>query len=283
MSMRRQCVAVGIILLFIIMAFSPLVNANPNTTTLSSKIASKVTTVRIIVSEYRADGSIKRVPVVMSREEFMKMRGELQGTATMDEKLSVYKNHGLIPENITAEKLHQGMIEKAKKIGSLENQRNTVSFQNQDKKSSTDDPFLFTTIADYNTSVNGLGFSNLKIHVGLSAFTGYINFILIFLQRHRDELFVLPSADLLNFYVSILPVIETSKYSIECFFAAVALSGFVGYTIDFSPLVLLVEFSPLLVLLISFIPFPLYSSCSFYLGYTKSIRISYIPFPDIIH
>jgi hypothetical protein len=269
--MKRKWLAVGIILLFVATALSPLANANSNTSVLSSKIASKVTNVRIIVYEYRADGSIKRVPIVMSRVDFNTMRSELKGVKVLEEQLSIYKKHGLIPENTTAEQLRLGMIEKAKKIGFSASQENASWPQSLKKKNSSPNPSKSPEIHDTNSSVDCDLIFTFKLHGGLSIITSYLNMLIFGFTPFN---FYLPNADVFDVFFSDMGIVRTSHYNISAAIGVfISMIGFVGYMLDISPLIVLTfPFN-----LLAMFPFPFFSVLSLISGYAAFINILYTP------
>jgi hypothetical protein len=246
--------------------FTPLIDAYQPTNFISSYNGFKGNFVRLIVSEYRADGSIKRVPMIISRDEFNGLRNELRRTKSIDDSLSVYKKHELIPENIKLEQLQRGMMEKAKKMGFSKGQGNLLLSQNQKKKNPLQNPYSSPVITDKFTKVKGFLGSNFKLHGGLSVFTSYLNVFLF------NASFLLPSADAFDLFLSVLGDVYTSNYSFFGWGIFIVIAGFVGYMIDFSPFVLLQPPFDKLI----FLPFPLISAVSGFLGYAVFFHASYI-------
>lgn len=257
--MITKGLAVGIIFLFISLAFTPFVSAYQQTEVISSHTSSKGGIVRLIVSEYRADGSIKRVPFVMSRDEFNSMKNELKGTKLIDGQLSVYKKYGLIPENVSGEKLQQGMMEKAEKMGFSQSQINVLSSQNQ-VVSLSRRPRWFLISMDFFSSVDGVLMFNFKFHDGLSVLTSPINVLFLYSHFYGNTSFYLHSADIIDVFLSASGDITTRRHDISDEVIAVVMSGFVGYMIDVSPFAIIYP-------LLSVIPFPLLSLFSIFSGY----------------
>ncbi|MBE3122699.1 MAG: hypothetical protein IMZ58_10910, partial [Thermoplasmata archaeon] len=76
-SLLRKSLAVCIILLFVAMTFSPIINAQNNTIVSKSfSIPEKENTVSITVLEYKPDGTIGKSVVKLSKIQAEKLRGE---------------------------------------------------------------------------------------------------------------------------------------------------------------------------------------------------------------
>lgn len=114
----KKGLIVGIILLFLTIGFSPIINAQDNTILPKlSPIPQTIGNVPITVFEYRPDGTIEKTVVRMTREQADNFNKEMTGAKDLDTRLSIYKNYNLIPQNVTADTLQAGMQEKAQKIG----------------------------------------------------------------------------------------------------------------------------------------------------------------------
>lgn len=252
--------SIGTVALLILIGFSSVITAQINTIT--SKAHSipqtkNINEVKLIVSEYRADGSVGLTPIMISRNDFDNLKSEIQGVTNLDEQLSVFKKHGLIPANVTSEQLRQGMMEKTRKLIFSDPLGNMFISKNRVIKNPLPNSIFQYLIRDYDTSVYGSFIANFKLHFGLSFFTAPVNTLLEVLGRP----FLLPSADFLDYFIFLWGDIATEKYSIIGNPGIVTIIGFVGYMIDLSPLLI--------------IPFPFISWGSEFAGYAKLIRVSY--------
>jgi hypothetical protein len=99
--MKRKCLVIGIILLFIGVSLSPAISAEsiPEISTLNRSI--EKTVVRLWCYEYKPDGTIEKTTIVLSRNTHREMTQTLSLTTSMEEKLAVYQRYGIIPSNVT--------------------------------------------------------------------------------------------------------------------------------------------------------------------------------------
>lgn len=116
--MKTKCLAFGIILLFIGIAYSPIVSAYDDSR--ASKIFSiptKDEPVTITVLEYKPDGTIGKSIVKMSREQADEFQKETTDAKDFDKRLSIYKKYNLISQDVTSETLQAGLEENARRLG----------------------------------------------------------------------------------------------------------------------------------------------------------------------
>ena len=117
--MKRKCLAIGIILLFVVIACSPAIYAQDDTIVSKTfSIPKNEDTVSITVLEYKPDGTIGKSVVKMTQEQEKRFRAELKSVKDTDTRLSIYKQYNLIPQDVTYEELRLGMEEKARRFGS---------------------------------------------------------------------------------------------------------------------------------------------------------------------
>jgi hypothetical protein len=109
--MKRKCLAIGIILLFLTIGFSPIINAQDNTKLIP------IGTVPITVLEYRPDGTVERTVFRMSREQADSFYEEMRNAKDLDTRLSIYKKYNLISQDVTVDSLQAGLQEKAQRMG----------------------------------------------------------------------------------------------------------------------------------------------------------------------
>jgi hypothetical protein len=267
--LREKTLVIGIILLLLALVFSSPTSAYQPNTLFSSHTMLKGNSVRLIISEYQADGSITRVPIVMSRDEFNSLKNELREAQTFDGQLSVYNKYDIIPDNVTTKTLYAGMMEKAKEMGFSDSQENIVCSQHHGKKNAFQNPSSRVILWDNDSKIGGENYLNLKIHLGSSSLTSNINFLLGMSLLRNKSSFLFPSADILDIYKSYYVWIKTSNLSVDGKNSVtLTMTGFVGYMIDLSPIVFLSN-------ILAILPFPFISLASFYVGYAKSICISY--------
>lgn len=222
----RKSLAVCIILLFVTITFSPIINAQNNTILSKSfSIPEKENTVSITVLEYKPDGTIGKSVVKMSPEQAVKLREELTGVKDLDTRLSIYKKYNLIPQDVTAETLRLGMEERAQKMYP-EIKRLQKLIANSDGRH-----FLL----NFNCGVEGEMDLGLRFLGGLSLITCILN------SFNPYYGLWLPSIDLfqilfgfggrLHTYNGILPEFWSTG-----FWYAILLLGFVGFSFKLTPI-----------------------------------------------
>ena len=111
----RKGLIVGIILLFLTIGFSPIINVDGNT------IPKAIDDVPITILEYKADGTVEKTVVRMTREQADSFHEEMTNAQDLERRLSIYKKYNLISQNITADTLQAGMQDKAQRTGLAQN------------------------------------------------------------------------------------------------------------------------------------------------------------------
>jgi hypothetical protein len=69
--------------------------------------------ITIAVIESKADGTSKKSTVTLSHDLYLQLNEELNGVKDPDRRFAVYQKYGLIPSNMTMEKLRLGMEGRA--------------------------------------------------------------------------------------------------------------------------------------------------------------------------
>ena len=229
--MKRKCLVVGIILLFIGVAIAPSISARTNLMpTQAPTILEKK--VSITVLEFRADGTIRKSVVILPRNQAKNLQIELMKINDFDSPLSIYKKYHLISQNVTDETLRIGMEMKAQRLGlRVERVQNVIAQVNRDNLGSNH------TCENYHCQVDGSCIIGFRLLGGLSFFTSIPNGVLN--HYHLWNLF-LPSIDLMqvNFgYLGILHVYNGTypDKTITGIIHFSLLIGFVGYYVSASP------------------------------------------------
>ena len=107
----KKCFVVGIVLLFLTIGFSPIINADGNT------IPQAIDDVPITILEYKADGTVERTVFRLSREQADSFHEEMANAQDLETKLTIYKKYNLISPDITVDSLRAGMEERAQEMG----------------------------------------------------------------------------------------------------------------------------------------------------------------------
>jgi hypothetical protein len=221
----RKSLAVCIILLFVAITFSPIINAQNNAIISKSfSIPPKEDTVSITVLEYKPDGTIGKSVVKIPPEQVVKLREELMNIKDLDTKLSIYKKYNLIPQNVTADTIRLGMEERAQLMyPEIERLQKLIA-------NSDGNHFLY----NFNCGVDGEIFYGLRFLGGLSLFTCILNRFLIYKQ-------MLPSIDLFQILFCLGANLHTYNGTLPEWWSAgmgyaIFLLGFVGYCFKIIPI-----------------------------------------------
>ena len=227
--LSSKWLAVGIILLFVGVTIAPIINANDDV--ISSKtfsIPSKEEMSSIAVLEYKADGSIVKSIVRMSRGQIDNFRAELKGVKDTDIQLSIYKKYNLIPENITSEKLYEGMEEKSLRMGLTKDKLEQLGFidKNIFNKQNTQNRVRFFYF-NMKCMIGAEFFAGIVFPLGLSFYSLYILFIL------GKDAYTVKIFDIRDTILSLGALIGTengtSDFLVGLLLPITKLIGFVGY------------------------------------------------------
>lgn len=110
----KKGLIVGIVLLFLTIGFSPIINADGNT------IPQAINDVPITILECKADGTVETTVMRMSSEQADSLHEEMANAHDLDTKLSIYKKYNLISQDITVDSLREGMEERAQEMGATQ-------------------------------------------------------------------------------------------------------------------------------------------------------------------
>jgi len=220
-NLLKKGLVVGIILLFIGIAVAPSLSAQLNRNT--SKITPNLNdnqTIEFIVTEFKSDGTKEDTILELSHEQAIKLIKDLKVTINPEEKLSLFKNYGFIPEYVTLEQLRLGMEEKTE-----------INGLNEGKLGIFGD-FLKLNLM---CSVFGCNIGPFRLLLGSSAITRALNTILfVFFGIDVDHL--IRSIDLLNCHIGFLSDVSVSSgvlpdFDFDLGAGIIVMVGFVGYYI----------------------------------------------------
>jgi len=107
----KKWLVVGIIILFLMIGFSPIINADGNT------IPQAIGDVPITILECKADGTAERTVFRMTQAQADSFHEEMRNAQDLETKLSIYKKYTLISQDITVDTLQAGMEERAQEMG----------------------------------------------------------------------------------------------------------------------------------------------------------------------
>jgi hypothetical protein len=190
----RRGIAVVVIALLIALAFAPSINADTEKkATILEVSGESEKMVRLVVTEHKPDGTKESKIVKLPQSQVKQMREELQHAEDIDERLSIYKTYGVIPEDVTREKLRAGIEEKTQKM-SLKKEKNHTPINYIKSRLATSQNNR-VTVMNYLCSVNGWVALGIRLYFGLSWFASFINGVLYY---YLGLPLLIPSADLLN-------------------------------------------------------------------------------------
>ena len=211
----KKILTFSIILLFIGVGIQPVFAVNP-------KVSDE--TVEITVSRYKADGTVEKTKVILSKEKALEFNEKYRNIDDSEKRFLLLKEYGLIPEEVTREQLQQEMLNLANELGIPEEKKNSISKRFANKG----DNWRVIGI-NFLNEISGFSFQLLNLPIGLSLIIGLINWL--FYWEYG-----IPSADLLyialyiagfySFDFGILPDFHTFGAG---FFA---LLGFIGYVMS---------------------------------------------------
>lgn len=222
----NKSLIIGLTILFINMSVIPTlsININEKLTEQVNNIRGKEQFVKFKVTEYKSDGTIENTIVKITQEKANDLKNKLENIKTSGEKLSLYKKYGLIPEDVTLEKLKAGMKEKAERNGLTKDKLNKIIENGILKR-------------NYSMETNQMCYisvtqkSYLRLLFGLSFFTRLIN---AYIWSNLDLNFYIPSIDLINTHLGFYNDINVKNGSSDdiyykSYFGVIAMLFFVGF------------------------------------------------------
>ena len=229
--MLKKILTIGIIILFLGVVIQPA-------------IATPENTVEISVSRYSADSSIEKSKVMMSKERVLELRDELKDIESLDDRFSLFKEYGLIPDDVTRDSLRQEMLELADELGFTDEKIESISKRFKDKKDN--ERVIGINFLNY---IEGAAFFTFNLPVGISLLAGLFN---LFMMTYWGNIYnAVESIDLLYANLFIYGRYNFtdgmfSDFSIPLGVGFFTLLGFYGYVFSspiLSPLAMMFGFS----------------------------------------
>jgi len=219
----KKLLVVGVIVLFLGLAIAPSINADVDRLYLKPVTNSVFEeTEEITISRYKADGTIEKTTVKLSKERALEFADRLKRTDDSDERFTLYKEYGLIPEDVTRESLRQEMLQLAERVGITEEKINSIS---ERFIHNGNEPRLFGI--NFLNEIIGISGISLNLPIGLSLIIGFSNWFF----NVRDW-FLLPSVDLFYFAIFIVGLFQFTNGLLPDFqtfgIGSFLLLGFVG-------------------------------------------------------
>jgi hypothetical protein len=171
----------------------------------------------------------------MPQEEVKQLREELRNAEGEEERLSIYKDYGLIPQHVTLDKLRAGMEEKAQRLGITREKLEEIQKQIFKNIRNND---IISIVLRFLCYVEGDAGWGLRLYLPMSFFTARINSLFVLLGLP----IAIPSIDLMNIGLVFLGGIYTSgiirppkdqNYFGIMFYLVL---GFVGFAFAINPL-----------------------------------------------
>lgn len=185
-------------------------------------------TEEITISEFKPDGTVEKTIVKLSREKALWLAKQLRHTDDPEERFLLYKEYGLIPEDVTREQLRQKMLSAAERLGIT---REKIEFICKKPVNERDGPDRWFAV-NFLNAIEGEFIFNYNLPIGLSMFTGTPNYKLYAQGKN-----LLPSADLLYAAFTPLGIYEFCDGVLPDFhflsLGAFLLVGFVGYVVSY--------------------------------------------------
>jgi len=252
--MKRKWLAIGIILLFVGIAYSPVINASKVDGLFKIKQNVDDKLVQVNCYEFKYDGNVEKTTILLPKSEHLQMRTALSLTSSIDEKLEVYQNYGVLPSNVSIQKIKENYNQYliAKKI-------NVTAIQ--EYVSSHKTLSHLGIVMNNNCKIAAQVGGGININIGMSVITQWRNGIKSMVEGfwglHLGKYW--NSSDLSGFSLCILSGGLTSNGTLpdtswDFLYSTLILLGFVGYYIEVLPL-------PIILL------------SGDYLGYTVSIMV----------
>jgi hypothetical protein len=233
--MKRKCLAVGIILLFIGTTFSSVIEANRvDNGLLKIKQNVEEKLVRVNCYEFKSNGSIEKTTIMLPKSEHLQMRKALSSTTSSEERLEVYKKYGVLPANVTIQKIKEDYEQylQAKKI-------NVAAIRKYANTHKTKP--LFDITINFNCRIDAIITLGISIDFGTNAIVQYWNSIVyLYYGLFYDPALLkwfLPGIDIGVFSNTLSGIIQTwngtfpDTYSGPLFLKMILL-GFVGYYLE---------------------------------------------------
>lgn len=115
----KNIFVIGVITLFLILALSPVIQAN-------NKTKNSVELLEIEIEEFKGDGSVEKNIIQLTKKELNDLKNEILSTRSVEGQLLILKKYNLIPEDKTIYDLEKEMFKKASNLGININEKSTI-------------------------------------------------------------------------------------------------------------------------------------------------------------
>jgi hypothetical protein len=213
-SFHNKYSIIAVITLFLILAITPAIQA----ASINKFTDIEEEFFKIEIEEIKADGSIDKKDVELSKTKTNELKKELLSTKSVDSQLSILKKYNLIPQDKTVKDLENEMNEKASSFGI------TPKDDPQQEK------FRLPILLQFFKKVSATYFGGVSINLGLKFLINIINLI---------PLIKLPTFDFVDVFGGSYGVVITeglflnNSHVLITFPGISGMIGFVGYRIKF--------------------------------------------------
>jgi hypothetical protein len=194
-----------IIFLFITVSIVPSINAENS--------IKKNKSYDVEITEYKSDGTVGKITISITKDELNELKRNLFNAENQEQKFSILKEKGFIPQNIELTDLEEGMYQKAKRLG--------VSKEIEPSDYKIRLPILLTLF----TAIDTFYFGGVSLSIGLSPIMRLINSI---------SPIPLPGIDIIDFAGGFFGITHTTglfyKQTLLVFGGFTSMIGFVGYS-----------------------------------------------------
>ena len=234
--MIRKGLTVAVILLFIGLAVSPSIYAVESIEQQAdNSIYSKDDKlISLPVREYKPDGTIRRYFVELTQSQYDEMNRRLQTAKDLDERLSIYKDYRVVPEEVTSESLRAGMEEKARRFR-LDKKVDKMMCEKENLPSAVGSTDVYDNCF---CSILIAFFWGIAPALGLSVITSHLNHLIVSMYFFIDSYFnilirPIPNIDLLTLCIGYDGQIEATdgKYPDFELGGNIYETGFIGYVL----------------------------------------------------
>ena len=179
--------------------------------------------VEIEVNEYKPDGSIETKMVLLTQEEANALKSKLIDADTLEERISLLKEYGVIPVEVTIQNLEEEMYEKAGEMGLTKEQIQKIMPQYEGTKTLMP-PILLT----FFNRVDAVYFLGSSLRIGLSPIIDLLYLI---------AGWGIKKIDFVDICWAVLGVLSTEGLLANHAFvgmpSSMCIAGFLGYSIKF--------------------------------------------------
>ncbi len=232
-TLWKKGLVVGAIAIFLGLALTPVIGT-PNSPVLHERDGEtygisgtencggkKTNLIKVEVSEYKSDGNIETKTVSLTEKEVNELKIRLCNIKSTEEKFSVLKEYGLVPEGTLLGDLEKEMHAKAEIMG-----LNKIQEFNDNYEGTAD--LKLPVMLTFFSHVDAVYFLGNSMRMGLTPTTMLLN---------RLFGFNIPGIDLIDICWGALGIVNAKgtlgTHAFVCMPSYMFMAGFVGYSVKF--------------------------------------------------